>query len=201
MTFAVAREGHGAGVHGRRLAVAAVSAVPGEEIIHFIVAVVGVLADFTAGLQHHAGADRAGAEHLLRGEERIALKVAGAALEVLEALGRVGELADECHRDQPPVSFLLLFVAHGRENCNRFSRGGRQGSRLNIKNPRTWRGVIRLYGFSLAAGLPAAVREDQIVQVLDLIGTHNVITLLSFSVAFSLTEKMQDFKRWFSQFT
>ena len=125
MTFAVAREGHGAGVHGRRLAVAAVNAVPGEEIIHFIVAVVGVLADFTAGLQHHAGADRAGAEHLLRGEERIALKVAGAALEVLKALGRIGELADECHRDQPPVSFLLLFVAHGRENCNRFSRGGR----------------------------------------------------------------------------
>ena len=71
---------------------------------------------------------------------------------------------------------------------------------LNIKNPRTWRGVIRLYGFSLAAGLPAAVREDQIVPVLDLIGTHNVITLLSFSVTFSLTEKMQDFKRWFSQF-
>ena len=81
--------------------------MPGEEVVHFVVAVVGVLADFAAGLQHHAGADRAGAEHLLRGEERIALKVAGAALEVLKALGRVGELADECHRDQPPVSFLL----------------------------------------------------------------------------------------------
>ena len=72
---------------------------------------------------------------------------------------------------------------------------------LNIKNPRTWRGIIRLYGFSLAAGLPAAVREDQIVQVLDLIGTHNVITLLSFSVIYSLAEKMQDCKQWFLQFT
>ena len=71
---------------------------------------------------------------------------------------------------------------------------------LNIKNPRTWRGVIRLYGFSLAAGLPVAVREDQIVQVLDLVGTHNVITLLSFSVTYSLPEKMQDYKRRFSQF-
>ena len=107
MTFAVAREGHGAGVHGCRLAVAAVNTVPGEEVVHFVVAVVGVLADFAAGLQHHAGADRASAEHLLRREERIALKMAGAALEVLKALGRVGELADECHRDQPPVSFLL----------------------------------------------------------------------------------------------
>ena len=107
MTFAVAREGHGAGVHGRRLAVAAVGAAAGEKIVHFIVAVVGVLANFAAGLQHHAGADRAGAEHLLRREEGIALEVAGAALEVLDALGRVGELADECHRDQPPVSFLL----------------------------------------------------------------------------------------------
>jgi len=71
-----------------------------------------MLADFAAGLQHHAGADRTGAEHLLRREDRIALEMAGTAFEVLKALGHIGELADECHRDQPP--FWLCYIRSTR---------------------------------------------------------------------------------------
>ena len=37
---------------------------------------------------------------------------AGTAFEVLKALGHIGELADECHRDQPP--FWLCYIRSTR---------------------------------------------------------------------------------------